>query len=134
MSEIKIVDHNLRLVEYFISEFYTKKTWELSHIASPTFVFDLNDGEPMDFAEYAESMKRMYSVATIKFGDLKAAGTEQFVANWVMSMKTDRAEMDSGSGYTEFTVERGLLQNVSVFFDIKQYVFQYYGELQSAEI
>lgn len=128
------VNPNLRLVKYFMNEFYANKIWNLEHIASPTFVFDLNNGNPMDFAEYAASMKFTYSVATIDFGDLKALNDEIFVADWVMSLKTDRAEMENGTGLTEFTVERGLLKKVAVYFDVNEYVFQYFGGLRPASL
>lgn len=124
------MDPNFQLVEYFMSEFYANKNSELSHIVSPTFVFNINNGEPMDFAEYSNSMRFMYGAATVQFGKLEATGTGIFVVEWVLSLKTDRAEIENGLGHTEFTVEDGLLEKVGVYFDIYEYVFQYYGRLR----
>ncbi|MCJ8324320.1 MAG: hypothetical protein HRU29_12085 [Rhizobiales bacterium] len=88
----------------------------------------------MDFDQYVGSMKFMYSLATIEFDKLKTTDNRKFISNWVLSLKTDRSDLESGPGHTEFTVERGLLQKVAVYYDVNQYVFEYYCALRSAEL
>ncbi len=121
------VSQNLRLIEYFTSEFYSNKTSELAHIVSPDFNFKINNTAERDFEEYAESMLFMTSNTKFVMGDISSDNDDDFILNWEMSMYDESREILVGTGHSKFSVKKGLLQSVHIIYDDTEKVFQLYA-------
>lgn len=120
---------NLRLVKYFMSEFYKSKTSDLAHIASPSFVFQRNNGKPLDFDQYALSKAILAVHAEIEFEELKSDNDVVFYCKWTMRIPDEKKIILTGVGQSRFIVKNGLLQKVHVSYDTAEYVFEYYDKL-----
>lgn len=110
------MSYNLRLVEYFISEFYQFEVTDLSHLAAPTFAFTVNGSEPRLFDEFEKRRRYLFHHSCIKHGEFSSSDDKSFFA----SFEVLTLEGDAVQGAIMLQVDRQLLQRVDVNYDLAQ--------------
>lgn len=112
------MSQNLRLVSYFVSEFYHNKMIELEHITSPNFSFTLHTEKKQTFKEFAERMSYVTENAKLEIGDIRTQDDVYFYASAELSIPTGDAEDYIVHGENRFMVKNGLLDEVKVTYDL----------------
>lgn len=119
------MSQNLRLVEYFSSEFYRSHTLDLAHIASTTFEFSVNSGPTKNFEEYAKRTAKLNKKANLIIGEFTSEDDIHFHA----SFETKLDCKVSASGKCMFKVSRGLLERVNIDYDMTKEEFEIFNQL-----
>ena len=119
------MSQNLRLVEYFTSEFYLGHLLDLSHIASPTFTFTVNSSPPENFEEYAKRTSALNRNGKLIIGKFTSEDDIHFHTNSVTKLNIGV----SASCKLIFMVSRGLLERVNINYDMPNEEFQIFNQL-----
>lgn len=122
MSEAMSANH--RLVEYFVSEFYRKYTRELAHITSNDFAFQLHNLPDQNFEKFADRMAYISSKATLTIGDIHTDDDVLFYANSSVCIVLAQGEDYVVNGRNGFVVKNGLLERVTVKYDLTDDEFE----------
>lgn len=108
------MSQNLRLAEYFTSEFYKNKTHQLAHIASPNFEFVLNNRGKKNFEEYAIRTTLVGRKSDIEIGEFTSTDDHLFKAACTIT----KDDGSTASGQMKLHVDHGLLQKVQLDYDL----------------
>ena len=105
---------NLRLVEFFVNEFYKSATSDLEYLASPDFVFTMNSSHPMGFKEFADRRSHLFLTAFTTHGEFSSKDGINFVAD----VEIATFDNERFNGVIVFKVEDNLLQRVDVDYNL----------------
>lgn len=116
---------NLRLVEYFVSEFYRKRALELEHIVSTRFTFKLHTLPPVNFKDFADRMAYISDNSTLKIQDIYSDDDVTFFAKSTIYIpREDDADFEA-LGLNTFFIKNGLLDKVVVDYELSEDEFKY---------
>lgn len=107
------MSQNLKLVKYFISQFYEERSLELAHIVSPRFYFIVNSSGKLSFEEYAERMNEMYKTSKSFVTDLRSDDDQTFFADYIIVTEVD-GYSEKLCGIAKYYVLNGLLESVHI--------------------
>lgn len=109
---------NLRMVNYFVSEFYRKRTFELEHITSTSFSFKLQLNPEQSFKDFAERMNYINENAKLTIEEVKSEDDTTFYAQSTLRIPDGEGEEFKAHANNIFVVKNGLLDKVSVMYDL----------------
>lgn len=113
------MSYNLRLVEYFTSEFYQFEVTDLSHLAAPNFTFTINASEPMPFKVFEKRRRFLFLNSAIKHGEFTSTNDKDFYA----TVEIITLEGDVARGQIMFSVVDRLVQQVDANYDFTKQEF-----------
>lgn len=107
------MSQNLRLVEYFLSEFYKNRTLELAHIVSPNFYYCVNGGEKEDFETYVQRMNLIFKNSDSFMTPPQTEDDQIFAVDYVISIETN-GSIERLYGVAKYNIVNGLLENIHI--------------------
>lgn len=108
---------NLRLVDYFISEFYSNNIFDLSHIVSPYFEFFPHTHEIKTFVDYAVRMDLISRFCQLEISTLETIDDVTFTTCFKMVIPRNNASDLYTTGINSFVVKDDLLHRVFVHYN-----------------
>ena len=111
---------NLRLVKYFVNNFYYGRTADLSHIASPKFKYVSNSGSPKNFEEYTRNRDVAFQNVEMFIEDFASEDDVSFKAFYNVIAK----DQEIFKGDMTLKVVRGLLESVLITHDLSPTEFK----------
>lgn len=126
---VGVMSQNLRLVNYFISEFYSNNTFDLSHIVSPEFEFFLHTYEKKTFVDYAVRMDLISNCCMLEISPLTTIDDITFNACFKMLIPRKNEADIYAVGINSFVVKDDLLHRVFVHYNQDD---DEYNRIQSA--
>lgn len=110
------MSQNLRLVEYFSSNFYLNHTINLAHIASPSFVFRVNGGDKLDFKAFSLRRKLLSQNGKLSIGDISSDDDTTFYADFVAIINSG----EEATGNCTFRVKNDLIERVEINYHLSK--------------
>lgn len=107
---------NSRLVEYFTSKFYNKKTLDLGHVTSNRFTFCVNGGELQSFKAYASRRTLFTNNVILELGEFISDDDLVFVSEFNATPPDGKIVY----GVCKITIVRGLLDKVEVAYKLSK--------------
>lgn len=111
------MSQNSRLVNYFLSDFYRNKVFELKHVVSPNFEFSFQGEKAIGFSQYASRMIYLSKNCDLSILDAKTDDDTIFVSRFEMIIPQPFDNQIIASGVVKYKVEDGLLTKVVVLYD-----------------
>lgn len=127
-----IESQNIKLIAFFISEFYRKRSLELEHIVSTAFTFKLHNLPAQNFQEFAARMGYISDNAILSIEDIHSSDDTTFVAKSSLSIKRENLPDYVATGLNTFVIKNGLLDKVIVKYDLTDEEFIDLQKLLSA--
>lgn len=112
------MSQNLRLINYFISEFYSSNTFHLSHVVSPHFQFFPHTHETKLFVDYAVRMDLLRLSCRLEISSPETMDDVTFVTNFKMEIPRRNGSDLYATGINSFVVKDNLLYRVFVHYNL----------------
>lgn len=126
------MSQNLRLVNYFVSEFYRNRMIELEHVTSPDFSFTLHTGAKQSFTEFAARMGFVNDNAKLELGEIHSTDDTIFIAPSKVSIISEDGQEFIATGENSFLIKNELLEEVKVTYNLADNEFALMQKLLSA--
>lgn len=123
------MSQNLRLVNYFMSEFYRNKTLNLGYIVSPNFEFYIQDNVKKNFIHYANRMDLLCKCCELEMFSPTTEDDVKFTSKFKMVIEREGEEDLIATGVNEFVIKDDLLFRVYVRYDHSD---EEYAQIQAA--
>lgn len=123
------MSQNLRLINYFISEFYSNNTFDLSHVVSPYFQFFPHTHEIKTFVDYAVRMDLLSNSCRLEISAPETMDDITFVTCFKMEIPRRNGTDIYATGINSFVVKDDLLHRVFVHYNQNN---EEYKKIQSA--
>lgn len=120
---------NLRLINYFISEFYSNNTFDLSHVVSPHFQFFSHTHEIKTFVDYVMRMDLLSNCCQLDISTPETMDDVTFVTCFKMVIPRKHEPDIYTTGINSFVVKDDLLHRVFVHYNQNN---EEYEKIQSA--
>lgn len=120
---------NLKIVEYFVKEIFHNDVNDahdpdkVSYLIAPQFSYYLNVGDRQSYKEYAESVRKLKSSATVIVGKLSSGDDAHFHCDFEVKLPAPNQNVKM-LGFSQIIVKNGLIHQIEINYYKNQREFE----------
>lgn len=114
---------NLKLVNYFITEFLADNSENLANVVSPSFSFYLNLRDKLDFNQFIAKMRQITTAANLNISEITTEDDIHFCFDFEITLAPPNQEFKS-QGFAELLVQNNLIIQVLINYNSSEEEFE----------
>lgn len=123
---------DLKLVKFFIAEFYNNNATEMAYLVSPTFSFTLNSDDRLNFEFFIQRMRFLNHSTKFEIDAPSSEDDKHFNSEFRLQIPNGEDGFITASGKVEIITKYELIQNINVSYHHSQDEYDQFQRLMKA--